>query len=228
MRDWNLTADNLLAMRFAADTRLGRTDYADDQSWEVAFGGPQEPGLIIQTRYGGRAGLARLVPMWVLNGRPVYEGSAFAARPVLRAFAPNYAKITIRLLQTLTLNAELWVMESHAVGGRFVMENSAAEPLSLRFELFAQVVREGSVIDMNLLGLDDGSEALHMGVIGNLNPILMMEYAAPVAARPGEHVSPKLSAPVTVPAKGWTTVRWVHAGLPSLNDSCTRPTGMRI
>jgi hypothetical protein len=219
MRDWNLTADNPLAMRFAADTRLGRTDYADDQSWEVAFGGPQEPGLIIQTRYGGRAGLARLVPMWVLNGRPVYEGSAFAARPVLRAFAPNYAKITIRLLQTLTLNAELWVMESHAVGGRFVMENSAAEPLSLRFELFAQVVREGSVIDMNLLGLDDGSEALHMGVIGNLNPILMMEYAAPVAARPGEHVSPKLSAPVTVPAKGWTTVRWVHAGLPSLNDS---------
>src|SRR5262249_22569660 len=110
-------------------------------------------------------------------------------------------------------------MDSHAVGGRFVLENSGNEPVSLVFDLFAQVVREGKVIDMNLLGLDDGNEALHLGVIGNLNPILVMEYAKAPGLQPGEHVSPKLSARVTIPAKGWTTIRWVHAGLPSLNES---------
>jgi len=220
MRNWQLTADNPLAMRFAADVRLGRTDYADDQSWEVAFGGPQEPGLIIQTRYGGRAGLARLVPMWILDNRTVYEGSAFAERPVLRAFAPNYAKITFRPISTLTVTAELWVMDSHAIGGRYVMENTSGQPVTLRFELFAQVVREGEVIDMNLLGLDNSGEALHLGTVGNLNPVLMMDRAtasAPTAK--GEHVSPKLSAPLTIEADGWTTVRWAHVGLPSVNDS---------
>ena len=221
MRNWQLTADNPLAMRFAADVRLGRTDYTDDQSWEVMFGGPQEPGLIFQTRYGGRAGLARLVPMWILDNRTVYEGSAFAERPSLRAFAPNYARITFRPFSDLTVNAELWVMDLHAVGGRFVMENTSSQPLTLRFELFAQVVREGDVIDMNLLGLEDGSEALHLGTVGNLNPVLMMDRAAattPVAG-PGEHVSPKLSAPLTIEAKGWTTVRWVHVGQSEVNDS---------
>ncbi len=223
MRDWQLTAESPLAMRFAADVRLDRTDYTDDQSWEIAFGGPDEPGMVIQTRYGGRAGLARLVPMWVVDSRPLYETNALAARPVLRAFAPNYAKITARLLDTLALTAELWVMDSQAVGGRFTLENAAPTPVTLRFDLFAQVVREGAVVDMNLLGLDDGNEALHLGKVGNLNPVLMMEYAAASVTRsvthPGEHVSPKLSAPLTVPANGWATVRWVHAGKADLNDS---------
>src|SRR5262249_53010921 len=152
----------------------------------------------------------RLVPMWVMNGRALYEGSAFAERPALRTFAPNYAKITAKLLDTLAVTLDLWVMESHAVGGRFVLENTSDKPVTMQFELFAQIVREGEVIDMNLLGLDDGNIALHLGTIGNLNPILLMEYAASTV-KPGEHVSPKLSAPITIPAKGWTTVRWVHA-----------------
>ncbi len=219
MRDWHLTTDNPLSMRFAADTRLGRTDYTDDQSWEVVFGGPQEPAISIQTRYGGRAGLARLVPMWILDNHSVYETAAFAERPALVAFAPNYCKIAARPLENFHCAIELWVMDSHALGGRFTMRNDSKSALSLRLELFAQVVREGEVIDMNLLGLDDGNEALHLGVIGNLNPILMMENAAASASIPGEHVSPKLSAPLNIPAGGEVSIRWVHAGRPSLNDS---------
>ena len=103
MRDWHLTASDPLTMRFAADARLGRTDYVDDQSWEIAFGGRQEPSLSFQTRYGGRAGLARIVPMWVFDGKPLYEGGALAEQPALRAFAPNYARITARLTKTLNL-----------------------------------------------------------------------------------------------------------------------------
>jgi hypothetical protein len=218
MRDWQLTADSPLSMRFAADVRLSQTDYADDQSWEVILGGPLEPALVIQTRYGGRAGLARLVPMFVIGSHPVYEGNALAERPTLRAFAPNYARITARPVATLGLTLELWVIDSHALGLRFGLENSTSDPLSMRLELFAQIVREGQVIDMNLLGLDDGSEALHLGVIGNLNPILLLDSAASSGARSGEHVSPKLSSPITIPANGKVVVHAIHVGLPSLNE----------
>ena len=54
MREWQLKAGDPLAMRFAADVRLGRTDYADDQSWEVMFGTADEPALSVQTRYAAR------------------------------------------------------------------------------------------------------------------------------------------------------------------------------
>ncbi|MEP7289211.1 MAG: hypothetical protein ABI947_25960, partial [Chloroflexota bacterium] len=219
MREWNLTADGPLSMRFAADTRSRRTDYTDDQAWEIVFGGTEEPALALQTRYGGRAGLARLVPMWVIDGRPIYETRTFAERPALRAFAPNYAKITARPISSLALTMELWVMDSHAVGLRFTLENSANTPLTLWLEMFAQVVREGEIVDMNLLGLNDGNAALHLGVIGNLNPVLILEGAAALQNAKGEHVSPKLSAPITIPAGATATVRCVHAGRPSLNDS---------
>ncbi|MCC7207198.1 MAG: hypothetical protein IT323_07830 [Anaerolineae bacterium] len=220
MRDWRLTADSPLSVRLAADPRLGRTDYADDQSWELAFGGPEEPAFVLQTRYGGRAGLARIVPMWMLDGRAVYESMGYAERPVLVRFAPNYARITARLTNALALTADFWVLSSHMVGGRFTLENRSDQPTALVLDLFGQAAREGKGVDMNLLGLEDGTEALHLGRVGNLNPVLMMERAAPQPTRRhGDPESGKLSTPISLPSRGSTSVRWVHAGYASLNES---------
>jgi hypothetical protein len=221
MRDWQLNADSPLSMRFAADPRLGRTDYTDDQSWEITFGGPEEPAIAFQTRYGGRAGLARVVPMWVFDGRSVYEGMGFAERPTLRSFAPNYARITARPINTLSTVIELWVMASQAVGGRFILENTADQPLTFRLELYGQVAREGKPLEMNLLGLDDGSEALHLGRVANLNPILLMEPSAPQAGagQYGDSTSGKLTAPITIQPRQRAIVRWIHAGQSGLRDS---------
>ncbi len=222
MREWQLAADSPLSLRFAADVRLGRTDYADDQIWEIVFGDAQGPALVFQTRYGGRVGLARLVPMWIFDGRPIYEGETLVERPALRAFAPNYARISLRPLKTLEVTAELWVMDSHAVGGRYTMENSAAEPVTLDLDFFAQVVREGEVLDMSLLGLSDGSEALHLGLIGNLNPVLMMDETRPQmdqADQNDQSARPKLSERLTIPGNERKTLRWVHTGLPTLDAS---------
>ncbi|HVO42189.1 MAG TPA: hypothetical protein VMT34_06190, partial [Aggregatilineales bacterium] len=227
MREWRLTTGDPLAMRFAADARLTVTNYADDQTWELAFGDSSEPAFSVQTRYGGRVGLARVVPMIVIEGRtPIYEAGSFAERPVLRAFAPNYARLSARPLTTLDLDFELWVMESREVGGRFTFTNKVAQPQALRLELFGQIAPlEGKPPVMNLLGLDDGTEALHLGKLGGLNPVLMLEFAvpgqppAPVVAWEAPRTSPKLSAPITVPANGSLAVRWVHAGYSSVEDS---------
>lgn len=216
MREWGLTAASPLSMRFAADVRLSHTDYSDDQSWEVLFGGPQEPAISVQTRYGGRAGLARIVPMWVFTGRPIYETQGFAEAPVLHAFAPNYARITARPTTTLAVTFELWVMDSHAVGGRLTMINEAESVASFNLDLFPQVAREGKSITMKVLRLSDGSEALHLGAVGGLNPILLLEKSS--GSREAQTLNPKLTAPLMMAPKATSVIRWVHAGLRSIDE----------
>lgn len=221
MREWHLTAESPLAMRFAADARLMRTDYTDDHSWEITFGDAEQPFLTFQTRYGGRVNIARLVPMWTLEGRTIYTSAALAERPALRAFAPSYARVTAKLTQTLSLTSEFFVFESRAAGGRFTLHNSGESPIEVRLEMMAQVMRDDKPIDMNVLSLEDGTEALHMGRAGDLNPVLLMENAkslsaARLAAMP---MSPKLVSAFSVPANGSFAVRWTHSGQVLTRDS---------
>ena len=62
MRRWNLTQNDPLALRLAADVRLGATDYADDQIWELTLAGGEPPALALRTTYGLRARDMRLLP----------------------------------------------------------------------------------------------------------------------------------------------------------------------
>jgi hypothetical protein len=63
LRRWLLSRP--YALPLAADARLSSTDYHDDQVWELSPGvpGSDAPALVLQTRYGGRVGLASLVPL---------------------------------------------------------------------------------------------------------------------------------------------------------------------
>jgi len=220
MQAWHLTAESPLAMRFAADARLKRTDYTDDHAWEITFGDTEEPFLTFQTRYGGRVSLARLVPMWIVDGRTIYTSAALAERPVLRAFAPSYAKVTAKLTDSLSLTGELFVFESRAAGGRFTLHNQASAPIQVRLDLVAQVVRDQKPIDMNVLSLEDGTEALHMGRAGDLNPILLLENAkAPPPRFVATPQAPKLIVTLSVPAEGSIAVRWAHSSQRTTRDS---------
>jgi hypothetical protein len=222
MRTWQLSAGDPLTMRLAADARLTTTSYIDDQSWEIGFGNPDEPALAIQTRYGGRVGLLRIVPLWAIdsgNGknRTVYETQAFATRPTLCNFAPNYARITAHLTPDLALIFEVWVMDSRAVGGRITLRNESNAPVTLTVNLIAQLIREGRVADIKLARMTDAAagqsaEALQLGTIGNLHPALLLENAA-------GSVSPHLSASLTVAPNASAAVRWVHSAQATLLDS---------
>ncbi len=220
MQEWHLSAGSPLSMRFAADARLKRTDYTDDQSWEIAFGGAEEPSLTFQTRYGGRVNLARLAPMWAVAGRLLYTGSALAERPTLRAFAPSYARVSAKLTESLSLISELFVFESRTAGGRFTLHNAAESPVEVRLELVAQVLRDEKPLDMHVLSLEDGTEALHLGRAGNLNPILVLENAkAPPPRFAATPQAPKLISAFAVPARGSFALRWVHSGQVFMKDS---------
>lgn len=98
-RKWDLTVDDPLALRLAADVRGGKTDYGDDQVWELDLA-----ALGLRTVYGGR-GWGRID---VVNGR----------LPHLHFFYPNYLQLSFRNEQNEVVMAEFWAASSHAVALR--------------------------------------------------------------------------------------------------------------
>jgi hypothetical protein len=213
MREWQLKPGDPLAPRIAADARAGRTAYHDDQVWGLRLGGPTEPALSLETRYGGRVGLARIVPVWGVGGRKVYETQAYHAPPALTAFAPDLLRVRAGLTHTLALIAEFWTMESQAVGGRFTVRNNGDQPQPLRLDLTAQVAREDKTLPMLFLTLEGGMVALQMGRLPHLQPVLLLEGARETGA------TAQLSRAQAVPPGAAVTFRWVLAARPLRDES---------
>ncbi|MBC8098255.1 MAG: hypothetical protein H7Y11_02325, partial [Armatimonadetes bacterium] len=205
------------ALTLAADARLSRVNYTDDQAWELLPGVLDSPGLALQTRYGGRVGLASLVPMWTLlhDRRVIYEAQAYATPPVITAFAPGCARVEAALLPTLTLIAEVWVLESCALGVRYTLHNTAPEPVALRLDLFAQVGSHGKAQTLAIATLVSGLQALALGKYSHLTPAVLLENAT---AQLGSG-SPKIGVDLTIAPGETLRVRWVHAGAAELRDS---------
>lgn len=206
------------ALTLAADARLSRTDYTDDQSWEFSVGAQDSPALALQTRYGGRVGLASLVPMWLLDGRTIYQAMTYTRPPQMTAFAPGYVRAEAGLAPNLALTADVWVMESHAVGARYTVVNTGAQDALLRLDLFGHVGMGGRALRLAVLTLDDGRSALALGDFAGLRPIVLMQDGG-AQITPNGKASPKLSQAVSIPAGGVIMLRWVHAGLRDLRDS---------
>ena len=160
MRDWNLTAHDPMAPYIAADARSGRTQYADDQVWRLRLGQPDEPALALETRYGGRVGLARLIPLWAVERRQVYETQGHHAPPVLTRFAPDYLRLRADLTIALKVTYEFWTMESQSIGGSFTVTNTSHHPQDVRCDLSVQAIRDNESLPMYFLTLEGDQVAL--------------------------------------------------------------------
>lgn len=215
MHEWTLTHNDPMAPRIAADARSGRTQVADDQTWQLRLGAPTEPAVTLETRYGGRMGLARIVPIWVLGRRQVIETQGYHAPPVLTTFAPDYLRVRADLTIALRVTYEFWVMESQAIGGRFTVHNTGDQPQSLQLDLTVQAARENQSLQLFFLSLNDGTVALQLGRMPDLQPVLLLEGAQNTGA-----TRARLSHPVmNLPPGQSHTLRWVLGGLPSRDES---------
>lgn len=213
MRKWHLTAADPMAPRLSADARSGRTNYTDDQTWQVRLGQPAEPAISLETRYGGRVGLARIVPIWTVDRRQIYETQGYHTPPVITAFAPDYVRISARLTVATAVTLDIWVMESQAIGGQFTLESSGSQPETIQCGLTAQAAREQQPMQMFFLTLENGLTALQMGRLKYLQPVLLLEGASDTAMKA------RLSRPVTVEPGAPVRVRWAAAGLPERDAS---------
>ena len=202
----------------AADARSSRTDYHDDQVWTVRLGSRDEAALAFQTQFGGRAGLVSLVPMWQLDGPVVYQAQSYAERPIITCFAPNFLQIEAAVLSTLSLVARFWAMESRAAGGEFSLTNQSDDEISLQLNIFGHVAINGRNRRLNVLTMGDGNLALHLGQIGNINPVVTMEGAS-AEIYGGRISSPKIGCRLTLAPGEAARVPFVVAGLDDMRDS---------
>ncbi len=208
-RRWQLTPHSPTALQIAADARLSSTDYLDDQVWEVVLGQAESPALALHTRYGGRVGLASLVPMWLVDRRPVYQAQAYAAPPVVTQFAPGYVRLDAKITPTIGLRAEYWAIESHAIGGRFTLKNTSASALpEFALDLVGFAAASGKEIKLNSVARPEGDHALSLGNLPRLQPIVLLENGS---ASPDS--TSKINAKLPLPARGQAVIRFVHAGL---------------
>src|SRR5690349_4412669 len=139
MRPLGLTAADPLALRLAADVRLGPTDYANDHIWEVTLSGGDPPALAVRTTYGLRAQNMRLYPSFSEGERTVTDPADYAAPPVVQAAFVNYLRVSSAPLPGLTVETEYWVPDSHTLAGQHTLTNTAAEPRTLTFTLTGQL-----------------------------------------------------------------------------------------
>jgi len=210
LRVWQLEPSQPHALQIAADARLTATDSADDQVWEIVPGLGDRAALALQTRYGGRAGLVSLVPLWQVDGRVIYQAQQYAAPVIIRRFAPAYVQLQTQLTPNIALRAEFWAMDSHAVGGRFSLRNLSKMAQQLRFEVLAFVGMAGQEQATKLIPMVGGGHALALGAIGNLYPMVMLDGGA---AGP-DASSHKIGTDIMLEAEGQASVSFVCAGLP--------------
>lgn len=214
MREWHLTASDPMDPRIAADARSGRTTLGDDQIWQLSLGAPDKPALALETRYGGRVGLARLVPIWQIGRRQIYEAQGYSQPPVIAGFAPDWLRLAAALTPAVQVEIDFWTMESQAVGGRFTLHNTGAQAASVQLDLVAQIVTTRNAgVQILFLTLQNGQSALQLGRLEGLQPVLLLEGAAGTGTRP------RLTRTISLGPGQRTAVRWTLASLPTRDES---------
>ena len=202
----------------AADARGSATDYCDDQAWTVRLGRRDEAALSFETQYGGRADLVSLAALLRCGDRVLYQAQSYAERPAITCFAPNFMQVEAAPLADLALAARFWVMESRAAGGEFALTNRGADELQLKLELLGQAQINRRKVRLNVLTLGDGTLALHLGQIGNINPVAALEGAS--AEIYGFRIgSPKIGAALTLQPGETARLPFAVAGLEDMRDS---------
>ena len=213
MREWKMTAADPMAPRISADARAGRTNIADDQTWQLRLGKPEEPAVSLETRYGGRVGLVRLIPMWTIDAREVYQTQGYHQPPVLKAFAPDFLRLGAAITHSLPVTIEFWTMESQAVGGRLICQNTGDLPRTFQVGMSAGAARETQALKMFFLSLENGDAALQLARLPNLQPVLLVEGAT------GSGSNSRLSRTLTLAPGERAVIRWALGGLPERDAS---------
>ncbi len=218
MRRQQLDPATPLDYTIAADARSSRTDYGDDQAWRVRLGARKEAALAFQSQFGGRADLVSLEPSIQVGKQTFHQQWAYARGPVITHFAPNLIQLEAAPRAGLELVARFWAMESRAAGGEFQLSNLGSEDLSVQLEMHGSVLIGGRKRRLNVLTLADGTLALHLGEIGDINPVLTLEGASSEIY--GWRIrAAKLGAHLTLMAGHSARIPFVCAGLADLRDS---------
>lgn len=213
MRQWEVLPQRL-GLTVATDARLTDITYDDDQIWEVRLGEGERPAIAVQTQYGGRVGLASLVPLWEMADEIIYTHDAYHTAPYVVSFGVNYQHIRASIVAHLTLDVHVWVIDSHHLGLLYQLKNTSDKPLSLRADAFAHVGAGGAELPIGIITLSDSGHGLYLGEIGERHAVVLMD-----GGHATEGHQARIGADAHLEAGESRAILWVHSAEKTVRES---------
>lgn len=201
----------LPSFTLAADARHTLPELASDHIWEFSPGTGDSSALVMTTTYTGRVSGASLVPMWMLADRTVYAASHYHAVPVVTAFAPAYVRAEAYITTGLRLEAHYFCFDGQQVGGQYTLHNETAIPITLRLDMVGFVVFQDRPVPSAVVPHGrQGGYALRPCLLPGLQPVVVLRGNSGSAGMV-EDSATRIGLPITVPAGGKSSARWVQA-----------------
>lgn len=218
MSTWNLSAGDPLALTLAADARLTKTDYIDDQIWELNLDGGEPAALALQTTYGLRAHWMRMFPRFIrpegAHGEMVrMDPAGFSVMPRVVNFSTNRLAVTFAPFDGLEVLAEYWIVESHIAAGRIRLLNQSILPQTFRLEWTAMLNpmdRQGG-----MLAVPAGPTYILTGETAYLYPVVFLTGGP----QPSPGPYPALALDLELYPGSFRQFTWAAAGLRSQEAS---------
>jgi hypothetical protein len=207
MRTWSLDKDDPICLTLSADARFVKTDYSDDQIWELGWWEQEIPAIWLHTSYGRRTQSMHIFPAFTLGGDTRQDPKTFAEPVILKQVLPNLASLECAPFKEIFAQAEYFIPDSHALVGRFTLHNLTATPQAVNLRLSAYL-QPGD--NANPMGLEEmEGVATLSGHATNIYPVVMMSGGARMA--PAAYPSMQVAA--TLAPGGSKTWVWAHAAL---------------
>ncbi len=135
MRQWNLGLKDPQSLSLAADSRLSKLEYINDQIWELLLGKGDPAAIHLQTTYGLRAKNMRIFPQFTEKFITVSDPSQFETSPTVTNFSPNYLKLQFSPFVGINIELEYWIPDSQSAAGRIRVINAGVIDRNIKFEL---------------------------------------------------------------------------------------------
>jgi hypothetical protein len=212
MRDWNLIASDPQALTLACDARSRRTDYVDDQIWELSIGGGDPPGLVVQTTYGLRARSHRIFPRFSQKEIRLTDPKTFSKQPAVQRIYPNYIALSFAPFKNIDVIAELWVPEPKTIAGRYSITNHDIHPQTIDLEIIGQLAPNAG---QRLAPHELEAVSVLAGESDQIRPVLFVTGGPAI----GSGSYPSLIQTIDLAPEETRLVVWSQAALSSIEES---------
>ena len=215
MRTWNLKPGDPFTLIIAADYRAGRTNYIDDQIWEISFS-ERDPGVVsVYTTFGLRARSMRMFPRFSVGNMTAIDPKSFHKTPEIRQFFPDYVLLSFSPFSDIDVESEYWVPESNSLSGRLNIKNTGDSPIEIQVDWIAQLTPyEGQPMAQTNI---EAAPVL-AGKTQDLFPLVFITGGP----QPGTGSYPSLFRKFKLEPGEGKHINWVHSARQSVEASFSR------
>jgi len=213
MREWNLKLGDPLSLTLAADARFGKTNYFNDQIWELTLGSGEPPAVALQTTFGLRARSLRLFPRFSDGNSSLSDPASFAIPPIIHRFFPNFITVSFTPFPGIKVLAEYWIPSSQEVTGRFSISNQNEENQKIQLEFAAQLAP--SPDGQRMAPREMEAASVLVGATGGLIPLVFITGGAV----PGNGPYPSLVVGIDLLPGGTRQINWSQAAFETIEAS---------